>query len=128
MRFVVDGAAFSGAALTHGFHIAFCVLAALGANGGLISALMLESRPAHPERSYERRIRTRGKRDRSDDQATAWQPHVLPHQFVHARALFAARGATPKHTDTDTAAVAFASTRPLREFDAQPRRCNLGRR
>jgi sugar phosphate permease len=38
--------AFSGPALTHGFQIAFYVLAALAATGALISALMLESRPA----------------------------------------------------------------------------------
>ncbi|MCU1491020.1 MAG: hypothetical protein JWM85_2425 [Acidimicrobiaceae bacterium] len=41
--------AFSGPALTHGFHIAFYVLAGLAAAGALISALMLESRPAQPE-------------------------------------------------------------------------------
>jgi EmrB/QacA subfamily drug resistance transporter len=38
--------AFSGAALTHGFQIAFYVLAGLAAAGALISAVMLESRPA----------------------------------------------------------------------------------
>jgi EmrB/QacA subfamily drug resistance transporter len=41
--------AFSGPALLHGFRIAFFVLAALAASGALISALMLESRPAQPE-------------------------------------------------------------------------------
>jgi EmrB/QacA subfamily drug resistance transporter len=41
--------AFSGPALTHGFQIAFYVLAALAAAGALISLLMLESRPAQPE-------------------------------------------------------------------------------
>jgi MFS family permease len=40
---------FSGPALTHGFQIAFYVLAALAASGALISGLMLESRPARPE-------------------------------------------------------------------------------
>jgi hypothetical protein len=45
-----DGSnAFSGPALTHGFQIAFYVLAALAAAGALISVLMLESRPAEPE-------------------------------------------------------------------------------
>jgi EmrB/QacA subfamily drug resistance transporter len=39
----------SGAALTHGFQIAFYVLAALAAAGAILSALMLESRPAEPE-------------------------------------------------------------------------------
>jgi hypothetical protein len=39
----------SGAALTHGFQIAFYVLAALAAAGAVLSALMLESRPAEPE-------------------------------------------------------------------------------
>jgi EmrB/QacA subfamily drug resistance transporter len=43
--------AFSGAALTHGFQIAFYVLAGLAAAGALISALMLESHPAVPELS-----------------------------------------------------------------------------
>jgi MFS family permease len=38
--------AFSGAALTHGFQIAFYVLAALAAAGALISLLLLEPRPA----------------------------------------------------------------------------------
>jgi EmrB/QacA subfamily drug resistance transporter len=38
--------AFSGAALTHGFTIAFYVLAALAALGALLAALMLESKPA----------------------------------------------------------------------------------
>jgi len=41
--------AFSGPALTHGFHIAFYVLAALAAAGAVISVLMLESRTAQPE-------------------------------------------------------------------------------
>jgi EmrB/QacA subfamily drug resistance transporter len=41
--------AFSGPALTHGFQIAFYVLAALAAAGALISGLMLESRPAKTE-------------------------------------------------------------------------------
>jgi EmrB/QacA subfamily drug resistance transporter len=41
--------AFSGPALTHGFQIAFYVLAALAAVGALTSALLLESRPAQPE-------------------------------------------------------------------------------
>jgi EmrB/QacA subfamily drug resistance transporter len=41
--------AFSGPALTHGFQIAFYVLAGLAAAGALISVLMLESRPAQPK-------------------------------------------------------------------------------
>src|SRR5438477_341406 len=41
--------AFSGPALTHGFQLAFYVLAALAAAGALVSVLMLESRPAQPE-------------------------------------------------------------------------------
>jgi EmrB/QacA subfamily drug resistance transporter len=45
----VGSNAFSGPALTHGFQIAFYVLAALAAAGALISVLMLESRPAQPE-------------------------------------------------------------------------------
>ena len=40
--------AFSAAALTHGFQIAFYVLAALAALGAVLAALMLESRPAQP--------------------------------------------------------------------------------
>jgi EmrB/QacA subfamily drug resistance transporter len=43
--------AFSGTALTNGFHVAFYVLAGLAAAGALISSLMLESRPAQPELS-----------------------------------------------------------------------------
>jgi EmrB/QacA subfamily drug resistance transporter len=39
----------SGAALTHGFQIAFYVLAALAAAGAILSAVMLESRPTEPE-------------------------------------------------------------------------------
>jgi EmrB/QacA subfamily drug resistance transporter len=39
----------SGPALTHGFQIAFYVLAALAGLGALVAALMLESRPAQPE-------------------------------------------------------------------------------
>ena len=38
--------AFSGAALTHGFQIAFYALAALAGLGAVLAALMLESRPA----------------------------------------------------------------------------------
>jgi MFS family permease len=38
-----------GPALTHGFQIAFYVLAALAAAGAVLSALMVESRPAEPE-------------------------------------------------------------------------------
>src|SRR5438067_6066128 len=49
----VDGhagaTAFSGAALTHGFGIAFYVLAGLAALGAALAALMLESTPAEPE-------------------------------------------------------------------------------
>jgi len=41
--------AFSGPALTHGFEIAFYVLAAIALAGAVLSALMLESRPAAPE-------------------------------------------------------------------------------
>jgi MFS family permease len=51
-RYVDDHAgsnAFSGPALTHGFQIAFYVLAGLAAAGALISVLMLESRPGEPE-------------------------------------------------------------------------------
>jgi EmrB/QacA subfamily drug resistance transporter len=44
--------AFSGAALTHGFEIAFYVLAAVAALGGLLAALMLESRPAQAEPEF----------------------------------------------------------------------------
>ena len=39
---------FSGPALTHGFEIAFDVLAAVAAAGALLSALVLESKPAEP--------------------------------------------------------------------------------
>jgi EmrB/QacA subfamily drug resistance transporter len=41
--------AFSGAALTHGFGIAFIVLAALAAAGAVVSAIMLESKPGQSE-------------------------------------------------------------------------------
>ena len=41
--------AFSGPALTHGFQIAFYVLAALAAVGALLAAVMLESKPGEPE-------------------------------------------------------------------------------
>jgi EmrB/QacA subfamily drug resistance transporter len=41
--------AFSGSALTHGFQIAFYVLAALAAAGAVLSALMIESQPAHAQ-------------------------------------------------------------------------------
>jgi EmrB/QacA subfamily drug resistance transporter len=39
----------SGAALTHGFEIAFYVLAGLAAVGALLAAVLVESRPAAPE-------------------------------------------------------------------------------
>jgi EmrB/QacA subfamily drug resistance transporter len=45
----VGSSAFSGPALTHGFHIAFYVLAALAAAGALISVLMLEPQSPQPE-------------------------------------------------------------------------------
>jgi MFS family permease len=45
----VGSNAFSGPALTHGFQIAFYVLAGLAAAGAVISVLTLESRPARPE-------------------------------------------------------------------------------
>jgi sugar phosphate permease len=41
--------AFSGAALTHGFQIAFYVLAALAAAGAVLSALMVESKPVEEQ-------------------------------------------------------------------------------
>jgi EmrB/QacA subfamily drug resistance transporter len=42
-------AALSGPALTHGFQIAFVVLAVLAAIGTVLTAVMLESKPAEPE-------------------------------------------------------------------------------
>jgi len=47
--------AFSGAALTHGFQLGFYVLAGLAAAGAVLSALMLESKPAEvqPELTEE---------------------------------------------------------------------------
>ena len=47
--------AFSGPALTHGFQIAFYVLAALAATGALISARMLEFPPGTPEQNSRAR-------------------------------------------------------------------------
>jgi MFS family permease len=47
-RFVTShpgSSAFGGAALTHGFQIAFYVLAALALLGALLAALLVESRP-----------------------------------------------------------------------------------
>src|SRR5439155_5023432 len=41
--------AFSGPALTHGFEIAFYVLAAIAAVGAVLAAVMIESNPAEPE-------------------------------------------------------------------------------
>jgi EmrB/QacA subfamily drug resistance transporter len=41
--------AFSGAALTHGFQIAFYALAGLAGLGAIVAALMLESQPAAPD-------------------------------------------------------------------------------
>jgi len=41
--------AFSGAALTHGFEIAFYVLAGIAALGAVVSALLLESKPPETE-------------------------------------------------------------------------------
>jgi EmrB/QacA subfamily drug resistance transporter len=45
--------AFGGAALTHGFQIAFYVLAAVSGLGAVLSALMLESRAVEPEAAYD---------------------------------------------------------------------------
>jgi hypothetical protein len=45
----VGTTAFSGAALTHGFQIAFYALAAGAAVGAGIAALLIEPQPAHPE-------------------------------------------------------------------------------
>jgi EmrB/QacA subfamily drug resistance transporter len=41
--------AFSGPALTHGFQMAFYVLAALAALGALLAAVLLESKPGEPD-------------------------------------------------------------------------------
>jgi EmrB/QacA subfamily drug resistance transporter len=41
--------AFSGAALTHGFEIAFYALAGIALAGAVLAALLLESKPAEPE-------------------------------------------------------------------------------
>jgi EmrB/QacA subfamily drug resistance transporter len=41
--------AFSGPALTHGFQIAFYVLAAMAAAGAVLAAVLLESKPAAPQ-------------------------------------------------------------------------------
>jgi hypothetical protein len=40
---------FGGAALTHGFEVAFYVLAASAAVGAVLAALLIESRPAQAE-------------------------------------------------------------------------------
>ena len=45
--------AFSGPALTHGFQIAFYVLAATAAAGAVLAALLIESQPAQAEREPE---------------------------------------------------------------------------
>jgi EmrB/QacA subfamily drug resistance transporter len=45
--------AFSGAALTHGFQVAFYVLAALAALGAILAALMLESKPGQTDSELE---------------------------------------------------------------------------
>lgn len=45
----VGTSAFNGAALTHGFGIAFYVLAALAAAGAVLAAVLLESKPAEPK-------------------------------------------------------------------------------
>jgi hypothetical protein len=47
------GGTFQPGALTHGFQIAFYVLAALAAAGALISVVMLESRPAQLQLTSE---------------------------------------------------------------------------
>jgi hypothetical protein len=49
----VGTTAFSGAALTHGFQIAFYALAAAAAVGAAIAALLIESQPARAEREPE---------------------------------------------------------------------------
>ena len=43
----------SGAALTHGFQIAFYVLAATAAVGAVLAALLIESQPSEAERELE---------------------------------------------------------------------------
>ena len=48
--------AFSGAALTHGFQIAFYVLAGVAGAGALLSALLLESQPAAAEEPQQEAI------------------------------------------------------------------------
>jgi EmrB/QacA subfamily drug resistance transporter len=45
--------AFTGAALTHGFSIAFYALAALAAVGAVVAAVMLESTPAEAEPEFD---------------------------------------------------------------------------
>ena len=45
--------ALRGAALTHGFQVAFYVLAALAGLGALVAALLLESKPAEAEAEVE---------------------------------------------------------------------------
>jgi EmrB/QacA subfamily drug resistance transporter len=45
----VGSTAFSGPALTHGFQVAFYVLAALAAAGSVLAAVMLESKPSEPQ-------------------------------------------------------------------------------
>jgi EmrB/QacA subfamily drug resistance transporter len=45
----VGSSPLSGAALTHGFEIAFYVLAALAAAGAVLAAVLLESTPSQPE-------------------------------------------------------------------------------
>ena len=49
----VGTTSFSGAALTHGFQIAFYALAAAAAAGAVIAALLIESQPAPTEREPE---------------------------------------------------------------------------
>src|SRR5438445_884019 len=49
----VGSTAFSGAALTHGFQVAFYVLAASAAVGAVLAGLLIESQPAQAEREPE---------------------------------------------------------------------------
>jgi hypothetical protein len=53
VRSHVGTTAFSGAALTHGFSLAFYVLAATAAVGAVIAARLIESQPAQAKREPE---------------------------------------------------------------------------
>ena len=100
--------AFNGSALTHGFSIAFYVLAGLAAAGAVLSAIMLESRPGYGRGRGRAGGRPRTGGGCMSTEVLERRRHDLTLQLtglVHVRALLDLRGASAAEIQQHSAEI-----------------------